>query len=147
MDTQKLLNAPLYRGDPRAGRGRAGGAEALRGETKESKIQGKIGIKVAGLGGQNEHQFEPGNHEVCMERRLGERLSFVLADLNLFSSSSLDPRTRGISVGPSHQAVLLRAEAENAAPGSAGQEANNVIFCASEEKFYTVILIGVRQFF
>jgi hypothetical protein len=33
---------------------------------KGSKIQGKVGIRVAGLGGQNEHQFEPGGHEICM---------------------------------------------------------------------------------
>ena len=38
----------------------------LRGETKGSKIKGKMGIKAAGLGGQNNHQYEPGSHEICM---------------------------------------------------------------------------------
>ena len=38
----------------------------LRGETKGSKIKGKMGIKVAGLGGQNNHQYERGSHEICM---------------------------------------------------------------------------------
>ena len=38
----------------------------LRRRGNGSKIQGKIGIKVAGLGGQNEHQFGAGSHEICM---------------------------------------------------------------------------------
>ena len=54
----------------------------LRRETTTgSKSQGKIGIKVAGLGRENEHQVvEPGSREICMWRRRGEGLSFVLAD-------------------------------------------------------------------
>ena len=41
----------------------------LRGETKGSTtIWGKMGIRVAGFGGQNEHQLEPGSHEIsCSE--------------------------------------------------------------------------------
>ena len=47
-------------------------SDCLRGETKGSQIQGKMGIEVAGLGGRNEHQFEPGCREICMQRRLGK---------------------------------------------------------------------------
>ena len=38
----------------------------LRRQTKGSEIQRKMGITVAGLGGQIEHQFAPGSHEICM---------------------------------------------------------------------------------
>ena len=41
-------------------------SERLRRETKGSKIMGKMGIKVAGLGGQNKHQVGPCSHEICM---------------------------------------------------------------------------------
>ena len=38
----------------------------LRRQAEGSKIYGKMGIKVARLGGQNEHQCDPGSHEICM---------------------------------------------------------------------------------
>jgi hypothetical protein len=38
----------------------------LRRQTKGSKINSKMGIKVAGLVGQNEHQCDPRSHEICM---------------------------------------------------------------------------------
>ena len=37
----------------------------LRRQTRGSKNQDKIRIKVAGLGVQNKHQFAPGSHEIC----------------------------------------------------------------------------------
>ena len=39
----------------------------LRGGPKGSKIHGRAGIRVPGLGGENEHQFHPGSREkICM---------------------------------------------------------------------------------
>ena len=41
-------------------------AVILRRGARGSEIYGKMGVKVAGLGGQNEHQVDPGSHEICM---------------------------------------------------------------------------------
>ena len=54
------------------GGAQGGDCVGLRRRTKGSKIGGEIGIKVAGLRGQNEHHFARGRHEIYMEQRLGE---------------------------------------------------------------------------
>ena len=63
----------------------------LRRQTKGSKIQGKIGITVAGLGGQSEHQFVPGP---CGEGWEGPEPRS--SGFNSTFKGCLDPLTSGI---------------------------------------------------